>query len=328
MSRVWTMVARAGKGKEHVDDFTIISNDYEIQKVSEEALRQVIRNNTEKFTNLGLDENGRVVSTNGAMNKYTYFNTVDGRIEGKARPVILSRVEKEGKLVGYVVFTHTGQVKECNVPNTVSLYNTYGISNGKIRHTESGDIISSINGVFPLREIEVEKSSRGTITAEIKFMCEARKINEVQAIRYVGALISGTSAAKISVLLDALTESNAKVTSALVSMQGQSVRRSVEIQRVSETAFYCVFETALLDAIKKRGIELVIKKIKGDYSIIFSNMLYHEDKTFTELSARIAEGQGRKVKKIDFPEDTTAENEERFKKFIAASMREIESALK
>lgn len=323
---IWTMVARNGNGNGIVDFYTVISDDYEIRQVKPVEVVKALREDPDKFTNLGIGAEGKIVSTNGAMEKYTYFNTDTGKIDGKARPVVLNRAERDGRLIGYTIFTHTGQVKECNVGTAVDIYRSYGISNGKIRHTDSGDIISSINGNFPLRIIEVEKSQSGNVSAQIKFICEARKDGEKGYIRYVGALIAGTSAAKISKVLDKVTESNAKVCSVISQIGGKEARKDVQTMRVSSTAFYSVFELSMVKELREMGVEVAIDKKEDCYGFILSGMNYRDDKSFDEISAKVSTDKAVRI--ISAPDNMADIEKERFKKFVDDCMSEVVGSLR
>ena len=54
-------------------------------------------------------------------------------------------------LKGYMVYTADGILRKLTVKDTLALEGTCKIANGKIYHTSSGDIISSISGSYVCR---------------------------------------------------------------------------------------------------------------------------------------------------------------------------------
>ena len=68
------------------------------------------------------------------------------------------------------------------------------ISNGKIKHTAEGDIVSAIGGTYPLRVIEISKAPKGELSIDVLYFGTA-----VDApAEYFGAIISCTSATEIN----------------------------------------------------------------------------------------------------------------------------------
>ena len=129
--RTFTMITRQGKSKDSVSAYTLISSDYQTVTMSVTDLTKEIKSGKMKVTNLSV-EGSSIVSTNGALDKYTFINTDTGMVEGTAHAVILNRAESKGKLIGYTVFTNTGNLAELSVAETVALAKNKLISNGKI----------------------------------------------------------------------------------------------------------------------------------------------------------------------------------------------------
>ena len=202
----FTMIVRHGT-KANVVAYSLISQDYQTITVDADTLAKDIKAEKYSVNNIDVDANGKIVSTNGALDKYTLVNNLTGKLEGVARAVILNRVEKENKLIGYTIFTQNASIAEVNVADAVLLANRKLISNGKIRHTQDGDIVSSISGNFPIRTIEISKAPKGEITIDLIFF---GKVLSTDA-EYCGAIVSCTSATEMSKLKDIISKSNAKV---------------------------------------------------------------------------------------------------------------------
>lgn len=238
----YTMITRHGASKDNITAYTLISSDYQTVTIAAAELAKTIQSGKVSVANLAVGAKG-IESTNGALDKYTLISTVNNQVEGVARAVILDRVEQGGKLVGYTVFTQNGVIAELNVVDATSLASKGLISNGKIRHTQDGDIVSAIGGTYPLRTIEIAKAPKGDTTVDIMYFATTVGVST----DYVGAIISCTSATEMSKLTDAISKSNAKVISEVVKVAGQSVRDSLAIQRMGANSIYGVFETSVFE---------------------------------------------------------------------------------
>lgn len=247
----FTMISRHGVSKDNITGYTLISADYQTVLMSTSAISEAIANKKMVVTNLELSKKG-LVSTNGALDKYTFVNSTTNQIEGTPRAVILNRAEQNGKLVGYTVFTQHGTIAELKVADAVALVNQKLVSNGKIKHTQEGDIVSAIGGTYPLRTVEIDKAPKGEISLSLMYFSSVVGSN----IEYAGVIISCTSATEMSKLADMLSKSNAKVISEVSKVAGKSVRDSLAIQRISTNSLYGVFETALIEKIAKKAAKV------------------------------------------------------------------------
>jgi hypothetical protein len=240
------MITRHGVSKDNISAYTLISSDYQTVTMNTKDLQTAIANKKIAVTNLEVTNKG-LASTNGALDKYTFVNTQTNQVEGMPRAVILDRVEQGGKLVGYTVFTQNGTIAELNILDAATLADKKLLSNGKIRHTEDGDIVSAIGGNFPLREIPINKAPKGETSVNLMYFGTV-----VGApVEYFGAIVSCTSATEMSKLIDALSKSNARVVATVAKVGGQSVRSSLAIQRFGANSLYGVFEIDILDKLIK-----------------------------------------------------------------------------
>lgn len=259
-----TMIARHGIDKDNINGYTLMTSDYQTETCSVKDLVAKM-NKGLAVTNLAV-EGGKIVSTNGALDKYTLFNSQTGEIIGTPKAVIIDRVEQNGKLVGYTVFMQNGTLAELSVLDAATLADKKLISNGKIKHTAEGDIVSAIGGTYPLRTINIDKAPKGEITADILYFSSVVGAG----IEYAGAIISCTSATEMSKLIDVINKSNAKVVSTVVKVAGNSARESLAIKRMGANSVYAIVETSVIEKLVKANAS--IKNSVG--KIIVSSIKY------------------------------------------------------
>lgn len=247
----FTMITRHGSSKDAISAYTLISPDYQTVTMSVKDLSAAISSKKIAVTNLDLSKKG-LVSTNGALDKYTLINSQTNQVEGVARAVILDRVEQNGKLVGYTVFTQNGTLAEVNIADAAALASKGLISNGKIRHTQDGDIVSAIGGTYPLRTISFSEAPKGEITTDILYFGTVVGV----PTEYFGAIVSCTSATEMSQIIHMLSTSNASVINEVSKVAGQSVRESLAIKRMGANSLYGVFSIASLKKLLKANSKL------------------------------------------------------------------------
>ena len=247
----FTMITRHGSSKDAISAYTLISPDYQTETMSVKDLSAAISSKKIAVTNLDLSNKG-LVSTNGALDKYTLINSQTNQVEGIARAVILDRVEQKGKLVGYTVFTQNGTLAEVNIADAAALASKGLISNGKIRHTQDGDIVSAIGGTYPLRTISFSEAPKGEISTDILYFGTVVGV----PTEYFGAIVSCTSATEMSQIIHMLSTSNASVINEVSKVAGQSVRESLAIKRMGANSLYGVFSIASLKKLLKANSKL------------------------------------------------------------------------
>ncbi len=262
---ILTMVLRSGTKGMSANDmgYTFIANDYSVIRMGGKEVIEAMRRREYDFTNMGISEKG-LIATNGAMDKYTMIDPVTGVMETPARPVVLNRVEVDDKLTGYTIFNVDGILQEVNVKQAVMIHNNTPFSNGKIRGTQKGDIISSIVGNYPLRKIKVPKEVSDKLEMDISIVFIGSAIGkESGVVKYGGILIEYNNAADISGIYNKLVKGNNEVIERVARMGGGSrVRSILGIKRTSKAGFYGVFPIEnVFELIKKSGG--VKSKLKG-----------------------------------------------------------------
>lgn len=276
-NQIFTMIVRHGT-KESITGYTLISSDYQTINVGTNDLIKALKEKKYTITNMAL-ENGKLVGTNGSLDKYTLINSATGQVEGVARAVILNRIEIKGKLAGYTAFTQMGSISNVDVAQAVALCNNKLISNGKIRHTQEGDIVSAIGGTYPLMEVKTENAPKGKIDIDLLFFGKAVGTDA----KYFGAIVSCTSATEMSTIADSLSKSNAKIIADIVKVGGQSVRQSLAIKRFGANGVYGVFETSMLEKLLKSNAS-VSNKIGN---ITVSAVKYSVDGSADEATVKL-----------------------------------------
>lgn len=319
---MYTMVARHGgqitdktkSDKNNIVGYTLISSDYQTKTVSTADVINALKNNSLHITNLGINPKGQIVSTNGAMEKYTLVNA-EGQIVGKPCGVILDRVNSGDKLCGYTIFLPNGNIAEVTLKDALTLLDQKMIANGKVRHTQSGDIISSINGNYPLRQITIEKAATtGKIKADIIYFGESvvkdTSANKSEKIRYIGAIISCTSAAMMTQLYDKLSKISAVTLCKATKSIGNSVREQLAMKRIGVNSIYASFDEKELMAMlqSKKDVDF---HFMGGKEIMVSSLLY-EDKEFVDEGREYITKDWQVTSKVT---GDTAESQSNVKKY-------------
>lgn len=245
----FTMIAvyaasKTGNDVKGVTGYSLISSDYQTVMLDATTLAKNISNKSMVVTNLGIKD-GKIVSTNGALDRYNIISTQTNAIIGAPMAVILDRVERDGKLVGYTMFTQDGRIKETSVAEAVMLCNNKAISNGKIRHTDNGDIVSAIGGNYTLRQIEPLKAPTGQTTVDLMYFEEDSRGN-----KYFGAIISCTSAVEMGKISSTFGKSNAELVERLSKVR-DNAKRDLGVQRVDTNSIFGAFPLDMLDKLTK-----------------------------------------------------------------------------
>lgn len=300
----FTMITRHGASKDNIVAYTLIGSDYGTTTVDAVSLAKAMSEGRINVTNLKLGAKG-IESSNGAMDKYTFINTNTNQVEGTARAVVLDRVEQNGKLVGYTIFTQNGTIAEVNTVDAAALANAGLISNGKVRHSHEGDVVSAIGGTYPLRTIDIAKAPKGEISVSILYfgtVCGT-------PAEYVGAIVSCTSATEMSKITDVVSKSNAKVIADEVKVAGQSVRESLAIKRMGVNSVYGVFEIEVLDKLLKAA-----KHVHNEVGDITVSAVKYDDGNVYEATVKL--NKQWKVTSNDMDEAETTEKIKKYTKKI------------
>lgn len=278
-----TMVARYGESDKNVIAYLLVSNDYKAKVIKSGELARMISGNPDVFTNLELDAKGAIKSSNGDMDNYVLVHPNTNQFLSKPRNVILSRIENNGKLVGYTIYTSEFAVVEVGVKQAAELAKSKLIANGKIRHTESGDIVSSIKGNFPLVNIRVEEAAKkdtGKIEVEVMLvgyavLSDGGKIKKLS--RYFCGTIKCESVARMTALYKVFAKNCTGVIDSVKEYGGKMAEESLSLKRLPDGSVYGAYSLSMLENLKKSGasISLGIKERKN--LALFSLIKYDKD---------------------------------------------------
>lgn len=264
------MVVGGPKVPEVNHSYVFAGQDYNFITLSRAAVIEAIKRKTHEFTNIGI-EGSSIVSTNGALAKYSVLNVETGKID-HITPVILNRVEVNGELYGYIIFNTAGTIQQVTVAEAVKIHNTTPFANGKLRPVQGGYIISSINGIYPLKTIELAKQKE-EITVNLRFIGSA--IGKGDAIaQYAGIVVGCKNGAKLNELYKRLAESNIH-TIRLAKEAGadDKVDETFKITRMGVSEIYGVYRLGVVFEI----IKLAENKItSADGKIIISCIDYSD----------------------------------------------------
>lgn len=291
---VTTMITRIGKSNKEVSAYTLINENYETKTVKVSALAKILATDKSGVTNLALKD-GKIVSTNGALDNYTLIDTDEqpgNAIKNTPRAVILNRAEQNGKLIGYTAYMTNGAIAELSVAQAVELVNKKLVANGKIKHTQSGDIVSSIGGEYPLRVIKVAEAPKAEI------VCKPMLFNKVSNIECFGIVVKSTSAVQMTAINKVLEAANKSLV-AKIEKAGLE-KEAFENQRVSATGVYAVIEEKEAAKIFGKtkvdfgGMVVSVIDKSGEEIVVSVN----SDKTIGKVLTKSDEAKVNAVKKV------------------------------
>ena len=257
-----TMVMRNGvkDAPANLMSYICIGEDYSIVKLTGDEILKAMQNKKYDIKNLGIGPKG-LMSINGAIDKYTLIDPITGRVEGKASPVVINRVELNGALIGYTIFNTNGVLQEVTVKDAVKIHAMSPFSNGKIRPTQDGNIIASIAGNYTLRVLEVEKTKDGVIKVDIVFVGSAVGSSK-EILKYAGIFVSCENAADISKMYAMISYENKKLIHMIKDTGGdEKVTESLAIRRTGGAGVYGVFPISVVFGLIKKAGNKVQNKI-------------------------------------------------------------------
>lgn len=287
-TELWTAVAVKMSGKQIIG-FTVVNNNYIITEWTADEMRKRVQENS--ITNIGMN-NGEFFSINGDIKRYTHYSAENGGLIGNPTAVILNRIERDNKLIGYTVFMPNGCIKKLSVSNAVELHKQMGIANGKIRHTTYGDILSSIKNEYPVMAVDIEKADTGTVDVQMVYFADAIADNKM-VLRYAALYVSGTSVSKISKVMNVLEETSDEAYKKL-SKYDMELAKSTRIIRGGVSKFFVtapynvlgyVSEVAGIDVDIAGGKTIVTRTIfsgEGSRAITLKGGKIAKDGVFTE----------------------------------------------
>jgi len=245
----YTMVAYSGlnKGKADKAIYTLIGDDYSIVKTGATEIINKVAAKTVEVTNLEV-MGKELKSSNGAIENYTELDDSGAPID-KIRPVVLERIEKDEKLVGYVIFDEKGLLRTVDIAAALGIHSRSKFSNGKIRHTDDGDIVQSINGLYPRKEVIKREVVKGSgLVVEIVFVEDL--IGKDSKKRYAGLVLRYDNIETMTKDVDKIKANNEETKKIITSITGgENNAEALAIHRVGISYIYGVFSWEFCEAI-------------------------------------------------------------------------------
>lgn len=202
------MVARLLKDG-HDTGYMLIDDKYNIRSVGVQECYNLAMSGLVK--NLGVKD-GSIISTNGALKRYTCIDVSTNTLCSYPRAVVLSRVEKNGKLIGYNIFCKDSIVRFANVEIAVHMVKLDDVVNGKLRTTENGTIVSSIKGEYDIAEMGGNKSEEDNSKIKVKIVMLRSVIGDNNSvIRAATIALNYSNANKMRKHMELLEECNIKL---------------------------------------------------------------------------------------------------------------------
>ena len=210
------MIARRGNSEKDIKSLFIMNEAYEIKEVPVDKVIQTFKTKKDfHIENIGYNSKNGLEYTNGAASSYTLYS-MDGAIINSPRSVILNRIEVNNKLTGYTIYNTDGTIGEISVEQAARFAANKLIANGKIRHTQQGDIVSSIGGDYPIREVKIDSVKEvGRTIIPLYFASMVSSVNKDKATEYVGAIVQTDSGAVMSKVITAAKQMNSNLVSEL-----------------------------------------------------------------------------------------------------------------
>ena len=305
-----TMIARIGikTNKKKALAYTVIDQNYQTAIITEKDIREGLASKKIVATNLGLNEAGDIIATNGAFDRYTFVESESGNIDGTIKTVILNRVEKNGEIIGYTAYTSAGKVENITVAQAVELVNNKAVANGKLNN----GVVSAISGNFDIRTIDIKDAPAGIMKAEVLYFAAVPDAK----VKYVGAIISCSSAVTMNKLTDTLAKSNAKIVEAVEAAAGKKVD-SIKNTRVNLNSFYCIIDLSLFKKLISSGMSINKQNAK-----IVSVIKYSDGETFESVASI---GRSLAIKKQS---SSSEKLDKALEKFAAAIVEEFGEYIK
>lgn len=300
----------------HEFSYTLISDDYKIVNMSGKELSTAIMSKKASVLNMDVSNSGLMV-TNGAASNYTTF--VNGQLYGSPRAVILGRIEANGNLEGYIVYTATGSIVQASVADAAKLAMAKGIANGKIRKTDSGAIVSSISGTYPVMET-LKKDyvpSKKTPTLEVGITLFMQYHGKGKSISTVSMVLHSDDARALTVLFNTAKKANTTLVEGLASIGYTDTDKKLEMSLASKGGFYGTYD--LTSAMK------IIESAGGKFSLPIGKVLISylniDENAEAGLIANNFDMDGIKLIANDAAEEDVA-NLRKFKESLVAKLKE------
>lgn len=254
--RYLTMVKRAGNPKASANamTYTLIGDDMSVHVMTGDKLAKELADKKIVVTNMGLSAKG-LVSTNGALDRYTTIDE-NNMLVGEPRAVILNRIEVNGEVKQYTIFTPDGTISRAPALLAGQLAANGKIANGKVRNVEGGAIVAAIGGSFPIYNVEAQAKETKVEKPTVELIFVGKSAKE-PTVEYAGAIIGSKNAEVASKVYSVMLKKNedliAKMRESVPAVNHDKFN-GFAMRQVNGMCFYGVFPLdSILDLCKKAG---------------------------------------------------------------------------
>lgn len=291
--------------------FGVISSAFQMSEMSGQDIFNAIKRGA-TFTNMEID-GGKLVVCNGSVDKYTTFNGGDSILVSEYRAVILGRVEANGKLAGYVLYDANGAIRKIRTAEAAEMAKNGLIANGKVRETQTGPIVSSIKGEYPIINIEIAKKRESAVnrfescSITLLYFGECTHVGSSDKVKYAGAIVKCKDMLLYRDIADSLAESCNKTVKMAIQLGNKNAEKELACIRMGDNACFGAFGLNTFMSLVEKGAVVTLK----DKTSIISQVYDKEDNreesyvhlakkgTTFDIQAGKSEGEASKHMAVD-----------------------------
>lgn len=247
-------------------------------------IKEAIASGAIEVLNLGINTDGKLAFTNGAEDNYPAVDATSGA-SIRAGVVVISRIEKNGKLTDYLVYNSlTNRIAPMSLADILKI-GSENVANGKLRKTSTGDIIQSIKGEYPVIDNKVVESNASKQSVKrmdggslenlnVSICYFQRAVKNGKFIDLCGLYISmdadATQKAAFDTIRRTMVSDNEHVKAKVVEIDDrEEALESIRIRESDDsTVIYGAFTFTVLDNFIRRGAKIDSKATRGNYDFI------------------------------------------------------------
>ena len=292
-----TMVASKGvlNGKKPTyTGFMIVDDSYNVRSVSVREVQELLSRNPGAIANMEL-VNGIPTSSNGAMERYAFVDESSGQYMNTNSSVILDRITKDGKAIGYTLYCPDGIIRRLPTEQVVQMAANKLICNGKVGKDDSGvPFVSSIRGTYTqvvVKDEDKQETDTTPVSLMVLFATQCPNLKGFKDKAYVGAIVSCSNMAKASKIVEACYKDNKKLQGELIDYAGDKIRTELKIVPLKPGVYYVVVSTEMFGKI----VDMPNAKVTFPRGLSISLIEYTQPHSRDFLYAEVKLGQNLEI---------------------------------
>lgn len=297
----YTLVSTAGvmNGKKReYQMFTLLDSTYRVTMLDAMGIMNLLKSTPGAVSNMEIGKDGRPTSSNGSLERYGFRDTMSGVYVGVPTYVIIDRIEENGVLKGYTIYTPSNQISIIDAATAVSLAEQKLICNGKIRVSGNGTkTVSSIKGEYNLKNVETPKAGKMTTAqkkeAEVVIKPMFTTFNNNTKVSYMGVIVSAKRVDILSKVLEECEKERVALVDKIAAVGGEKVREELKPITFDSTEKYIVIPNELAFSICEQYGAKIKFPVKN---ITISVMHYMANKEGEFIDANMKLGSDFKLK--------------------------------